>query len=288
MKRLLLRLFLGGLLLLLVAAGGLVAFIYSGTYNVAATRQHSAPVYWGLGTALRQSVQAHAVEAPQPPNLADPNLVARGLVLYDRYCIACHGAPGTAPDAIGLGMNPPPPNLVLRARERSARELFWTVSNGLRSTGMPAWEFRTSEDQRWAMVAFLRTMPTLSPSEYRALRARLVRRSDARGRERGPDPVEVRRPSRGDPRRGRIAIRQYACQTCHFIPGVVGAEALVGPPLNGIARRRYLAGVLPNTPDNMIRWLRDPQQVDPLSAMPDVGVTERDARDIAAYLDTLR
>ena len=92
----------------------------------------------------------------------------------------------------------------------------------------------------------------------------------------------------GDIDRGRIAIRQYACQTCHVIPGVTGADALVGPPLNGIASRHYLGGVLPNTPDLMIEWLQHPQRIEPLTAMPDLRVTERDARDIAAYLYTLR
>lgn len=103
-----------------------------------------------------------------------------------------------------------------------------------------------------------------------------------------PHDPEARRATGGDIDRGRVAIRQYACQTCHVIPGVIGAEALVGPPLNGIASRLYLAGVLTNTPDRMIEWLRNPQEIDPLSAMPDVNVTERDARDIAAYLYTLR
>ena len=91
----------------------------------------------------------------------------------------------------------------------------------------------------------------------------------------------------GDVERGRVALRQYACGTCHVIPGVTGADALVGPPLNGIASRRYLAGILPNTPDNMLRWIRHPQQVSPLSAMPDLAVTEGDARDMVAYLYTL-
>lgn len=103
-----------------------------------------------------------------------------------------------------------------------------------------------------------------------------------------PHDPEARLVTGGDVERGRLAIRQYACQTCHSIPGITGANALVGPPLNGIASRRYLAGVLPNTTDDMIAWLRNPQAVDPLSAMPDLGVTERDARDIAAYLYTLR
>jgi cytochrome c2 len=88
--------------------------------------------------------------------------------------------------------------------------------------------------------------------------------------------------------RGRVAIQQYACPTCHEIPGIRGPEAQVGPPLDGIAERIYLAGVLLNTPAHMIEWLRHPQEVKPLSAMPDLGVTERDARDIATYLYTLR
>ena len=86
---------------------------------------------------------------------------------------------------------------------------------------------------------------------------------------------------------GIEAINQYACVTCHEIPGIVGANAPVGPPLKGVASRVMLGGVLPNSPENMVLWLRHPQKVAPLSAMPDLGVTEQDARDIAAYLATL-
>ncbi|HEV7368104.1 c-type cytochrome [Arenibaculum sp.] len=88
----------------------------------------------------------------------------------------------------------------------------------------------------------------------------------------------------GDAETGQKALRQYACTTCHVVPGIVGASVHVGPPLEGMATRRYIAGVLPNRPENMIRWLMDPQEVDPLSAMPDLGVTPEHARDIAAYL----
>ena len=73
-----------------------------------------------------------------------------------------------------------------------------------------------------------------------------------------------------------------------MIPGIVGSNAPVGPPLAGVASRQMLGGVLPNSPENMVRWLRDPQKIAPLTAMPDLGVTERDAHDIAAYLATLR
>jgi cytochrome c len=92
----------------------------------------------------------------------------------------------------------------------------------------------------------------------------------------------------GDPARGPALLRSYGCATCHTIRGVVGADGLVGPPLTGIASRAFIAGVLPNAPDNMIRWIRDPRAVDSLTAMPNTGVTPADARDIAAYLYTLR
>jgi cytochrome c2 len=92
----------------------------------------------------------------------------------------------------------------------------------------------------------------------------------------------------GDADRGRELVRQYGCGSCHTIPGVSGANGLVGPPLAGIASRSYIGGVLPNAPDNMLRWLQDPRAVDSLTAMPNVGVTPSDARHLAAYLYTLR
>ena len=92
----------------------------------------------------------------------------------------------------------------------------------------------------------------------------------------------------GEPARGRAKIRQYGCATCHTIPGIPEADGLVGPPLGRIASRTYIAGVLTNSPQNMIRWIRDPQGVDRLTAMPNLGVTEEDARDIASYLYTLK
>jgi cytochrome c len=92
----------------------------------------------------------------------------------------------------------------------------------------------------------------------------------------------------GDPARGRAAVERYGCATCHTIPGVRGADAQVGPPLSKIAGRMYIGGVLTNSPDNMMRWLRDPRAVDPLTAMPALGVNDRDARDIASFLYTLQ
>ncbi len=96
------------------------------------------------------------------------------------------------------------------------------------------------------------------------------------------------RISGGKPERGPGKISYYGCGSCHTIPGIVGANALVGPPLTGIANRVYIAGVLPNNPDNLVRWIQHPRQVDEKTAMPDLNVSESDARDIAAYLFTLQ
>ena len=98
-----------------------------------------------------------------------------------------------------------------------------------------------------------------------------------------PSPVV-----RGDAENGRLLLRQFGCGTCHRIPGVADAERNVGPPLAAIAQRVYLAGLLPNTPDNMVRWIRSPQSIDPRTAMPDLQVTEAHARDMTAYLYTLK
>lgn len=102
-----------------------------------------------------------------------------------------------------------------------------------------------------------------------------------------PSPEQAAALTGGDPRRGPERLREYGCDACHTIPGVRGADALVGPPLSGLASRMYIAGVLTNTPEHLVRWIRDPTEVDPRTAMPDVDVTEQDARDMAAYLYTL-
>jgi cytochrome c len=92
----------------------------------------------------------------------------------------------------------------------------------------------------------------------------------------------------GDPQAGRAALRSYGCTSCHTVPGVRGARALVGPPLTRWSQRRYVAGRAVNDPETLMRFIRDPQAVSPGTAMPELGVTAEDARHIAAYLYTLR
>jgi cytochrome c1 len=91
-----------------------------------------------------------------------------------------------------------------------------------------------------------------------------------------------------DAQRGKAAIEQIGCGTCHMIPGIHDANGLVGPPLEHWSRRAYIAGEVPNTPGMLVRWIEMPQAIEPGTAMPNLGVTEQRARDIAAYLYTLR
>ncbi|HEY3886003.1 MAG TPA: c-type cytochrome [Vicinamibacterales bacterium] len=92
----------------------------------------------------------------------------------------------------------------------------------------------------------------------------------------------------GNAERGKEAIARYACGACHTIPGIDGANAVVGPPLSGIAVRKTLGGHLENTPANMVKWIQHPQRIDPKNVMPELGVTDQDAKDITAFLYTLK
>jgi cytochrome c2 len=98
------------------------------------------------------------------------------------------------------------------------------------------------------------------------------------------DEAGAERATGGDAGKGAEAIKAYGCGACHRIGGIRQATGTVGPPLTGLAARGFIAGELGNTPSNLVRWIMDPQEVEPGVAMPDLDVTEADARDIAAYL----
>lgn len=102
----------------------------------------------------------------------------------------------------------------------------------------------------------------------------------------GPS-VRSNQVAEGDVAAGKVALEEYGCVSCHSIPGIDRAEGWVGPPLDRFGRRAYIAGRLSNSHDNLVLWIRDPREVDPETAMPDVGVTEEDAINMAAYLLSL-
>jgi cytochrome c2 len=99
--------------------------------------------------------------------------------------------------------------------------------------------------------------------------------------------AQARQVEGGNPQRGKQAIAAYGCGSCHMIPGIAGARGKVGPPLTDWSERVYIAGEVANSTDFLIRWIEMPQAIEPNTAMPNLRVTEGDARDIAAYLYTL-
>jgi len=99
---------------------------------------------------------------------------------------------------------------------------------------------------------------------------------------------EVSALTGGDPDQGPPLMTRYGCSGCHTIPGVRGARGRVGPPLQQFASRVYIGGVLTNRPDHLVRWIVNPRAMNAKTAMPVTGISEAEARHVAAYLLTLR
>lgn len=87
---------------------------------------------------------------------------------------------------------------------------------------------------------------------------------------------------------GKQLIVKYRCGACHTIPGISNAHGVFGPPLTAIAKRSYIAGMFPNLPENLVNWIENPKAMKPKTAMPNLGMSQQQARDITAYLETLR
>lgn len=129
---------IAGLALVPVAALGL---IYSGLYNVAATRPHTPFVNWALHTLSQRSIATQAsAEVRAVPNLENEARIAAGARHYRDWCVTCHSGPGIEPSALGRGLMPRPPDLTATTHhKRTAAEQFWIVKHGVKMTGMPAW-----------------------------------------------------------------------------------------------------------------------------------------------------
>lgn len=157
-------LFAAGVLIVAGVAAAAV-LIWSGLYNVAASKEHFAITRWILETALHQSVETHS-GGRTVPNLDDPDLMRLGAGHFAIGCAPCHGAPGEPQSPIVLSMLPSPPRLSDAVGKWPPEELFWIVRNGFKYTGMPAWPVPEREDEVWAVVAFLLTLPELDAREY--------------------------------------------------------------------------------------------------------------------------
>jgi cytochrome c553 len=187
---------------------GVLLVAWSGIYSVAASEGHWALTRWFLAFGMRNSVETHTLGVDPPP-LDDPALILRGAGHYQGGCAACHGAPGEARNPIVRSMLPEPPYLVEQVRTWDPDELFWIVKHGLKYTGMPAWVAQRRDDEVWAVVAFLRRLPDLSPREYQ----RLARgESESFGRLVAENPRVLALT-------GPLGASLAACARCHEADG---------------------------------------------------------------------
>lgn len=272
---------------LVAIALGIAGFIYSGVYDMAAVNPHSKLVRPVLLALKHSSVEFHARHLEEP-ELEDPELIKRGLVVYRQKFVTCHGAPGESRTPIGKGLNPNPPPLEKAAEDWRSAEIAWIVSNGLKMAGMPGFTLGEQPDDLWAMTAFVERMHTMTPNEYRRMVAATQGElADEKVQWLAADQGWEELDSRGDKGRGHDLIREYGCGACHEIPGVAGANGTVGAPLKDWAGRHYLAGELINAPASLVPWLMDPQEIDPGTVMPSLGISEEEAWHIARYLYSL-
>ena len=162
--------FLAGLVFGVLALGAAAAaLVFSGWFDVAASVPPGALEKRVARTAVDRSVARRAPRASNPLG-KDPSALRDGGQHYREMCVTCHGAPGVDPSEIGEGLNPPAPELTLtRVQARSDGELFWIVQNGIRMSGMPAFGATHKEREIWAIVAFVRHLPSLTPEEEKAL-----------------------------------------------------------------------------------------------------------------------
>lgn len=156
------------LILLILAAGSLLAFIYSGVSDVAATAKESHFTRWVLGTVRERSIESR-LGTIQIPALNDPAMISNGARDYHDMCEVCHLAPGVKSSDIRAGLNPHPPELARAVPYSTPAELFWVVKNGIKMTGMPAWGVNNSDQKLWDIIAFLQQLPRMTPAEYHSL-----------------------------------------------------------------------------------------------------------------------
>ena len=146
----------------------IVGFAYSGIYDVSAGSSHSSMANWLLSTTSHASIARRAKDI-EVPNLSDDAMARAGVNDFNGMCAGCHGAPGRDPEAMGQGLNPPPPDLAESAAEMSPAELFWVTKNGIKMTGMPEWGATHDDDAIWPVVALMTRLPELNASQYQEL-----------------------------------------------------------------------------------------------------------------------
>ena len=158
------------LVLAIVLVLGAYVYINAGLYDVAATGGSRGFIDQIAHRVSDESVAHHAAGIQVPP-LNDPAQLKIGAAHYEEMCATCHGAPGVKMSEIGAGLNPSPPNLIRSTTDMSPAEAYWIVKNGIRMTGMPAFGPTHNESELWAITAFVKQLPKMTPAQYQALTA---------------------------------------------------------------------------------------------------------------------
>lgn len=148
---------------------GIIAFVYSGVYNIAADDPHTAPVSWVLEKTRIQSIARRADSIQVPDDLKNMQRIERGARPYAAMCQSCHLGPGVEPTLVYTGLYPQPPQLSEHAAHSSPESLFWITKHGIKMTGMPAWGKTHGDEELWDIVAFIQKMPELSSEQYKQI-----------------------------------------------------------------------------------------------------------------------
>lgn len=162
------RIIATAVLVIVLIAGGLAAVVYTGAYDVAADRPSWGPVAWVVNQARVRSIRAHAAQITVPEGLDDQTRIAEGASHFAQHCAGCHGAPGMKRSDSIAGLNPRSSSLTMIAKSNTPAELFWITKHGIKLSGMPPWIDHSDEDV-WAVVAFLEKLPGMKTQEFAAL-----------------------------------------------------------------------------------------------------------------------
>jgi len=155
---------------LVVLAIGTGAFVYSGLYNIGADDHHTKPVFAVLQALRNRSIHIRS-EDIKVPDLKGPQLILKGAGQYAAMCTSCHLEPGVKNSELRVGMYPQPPNL--SQMHVDPKDAFWIIKHGIKMSAMPAWGMAGHDDRTiWSMVAFIETLPGMTPAQYKAIVAR--------------------------------------------------------------------------------------------------------------------
>lgn len=176
----LLKLIILIIVLIIIAA----AWIWSGSYNIAADSPHWAVTHYVIEQVRERSIESRAGKI-KVPNLDDPTMIREGAEHYAAMCAGCHLAPGKTDSELRTALYPRPPDLTQSSPDPA--EAFWVIKHGIKMTGMPAWGKSHNEQEIWGMVAYLQKQPDMSAARYRELTTDAEAHEHGHGHEHGHD-----------------------------------------------------------------------------------------------------